>query len=299
MPSEMQDIKPLLVFAAVLEHGSMNAAAAALEMTPSAVSQHITRLESLYGIKLINRRTRSLIPTDAGRALGEYCHRLKHNLDEARAVVGNFKTEPAGELRIALTSTIVESRGFQTALKRLRTEYPKIRPILQFSDTLDNLQNGQSDLAIRGGDHALDDEGLVARHLATWRYLICAAPEYLRQHPSIEHPRQLRQHQWLHFLPVRTMLHRQSESCFLDIEDSIACTQLAAVRTLTVHGFGLSLQVEGEIQTWMAQNRLETVLPEWELPPVNIYLVTPYRVQSAKTEAAVRIFTESFAGAQV
>ena len=58
----MQDIKPLLVFATVLEHGSMNAAAAALGMTPSAVSQHINRLETLHGIKLLNRSTRSLSP---------------------------------------------------------------------------------------------------------------------------------------------------------------------------------------------------------------------------------------------
>ena len=58
----MQDIKPLLVFAAVLEHGSMNAAAAVLGMTPSAVSQHINRLETLHGIKLLNRSTRSLAP---------------------------------------------------------------------------------------------------------------------------------------------------------------------------------------------------------------------------------------------
>ena len=62
----MQDIKPLLVFAAVLEHGSMNAAAAALGMTPSAVSQHVGRLERQYGVKLLNRSTRRMAPTEAG-----------------------------------------------------------------------------------------------------------------------------------------------------------------------------------------------------------------------------------------
>ena len=90
----MQDIKPLLVFAAVLEHGSMNAAAAALGMTPSAVSQHINRLETLHGIKLLNRSTRSLSPTDAGRALGEYCRRLAATLADTRTVIDNLKTEP-------------------------------------------------------------------------------------------------------------------------------------------------------------------------------------------------------------
>ncbi|MGN6955193.1 LysR family transcriptional regulator, partial [Neisseria sp. P0015.S004] len=104
----MQDIKPLLVFVAVLEHGSMNAAAAALGMTPSAVSQHINRLETLHGIKLLNRSTRSLAPTDAGRALGEYCRRLAATLADTRTVIDNLKTEPVGELRISLTSTVIE-----------------------------------------------------------------------------------------------------------------------------------------------------------------------------------------------
>ena len=68
----MQDIKPLLVFATVLEQGSMNGAATALGMTPSAVSQHISRLETLHQVKLLHRSTRHLVPTDAGRALGHY-----------------------------------------------------------------------------------------------------------------------------------------------------------------------------------------------------------------------------------
>ena len=291
----MQDIKPLLAFAAVLEHGSMNAAAAALGMTPSAVSQHVNRLEAMHGIKLLNRSTRRLAPTDAGRALGAYCRRLADTLADTHTAIGNLKTEPAGELRISLTSSVIESRAFQTAFSRLQDEFPEIRPVLQFSDALDNLQNTQTDIAIRGGDHALDDPNLVARHLATWPYKICAAPAYLDRHPTITHPSQLSAHRWLHFLPVRTTLHKDGESHFLNIENSTACNQLSAVRKLTENGFGLSLQVGGEIRKHEKEGRLKTVLPEWTLPPVSLYLVTPYRVQSAKTEAAVRIFTESFA----
>ena len=177
----------------------------------------------------------------------------------------------------------------------MQTEFPKIRPILNFSDTLDDLQHNQTDIAIRGGDRALDDPNLVARHLVTWPYTICAAPDYLDRHPPITHPAQLHAHRWLHFLPVRTTLQNGEESYFLDVADSIACTHLAAVCSLTESGFGLSLQVGGEVREKITQGRLKAVLPEWTLPPVSLYLVTPYRVQSAKTEAAVRIFTESFA----
>ena len=87
----MQDIKPLLVFAAVLEHGSMNAAAAALGMTPSAVSQHVGRLERQYGVKLLNRSTRRMAPTEAGRALAASCTRLLACADDAFAMLENVK----------------------------------------------------------------------------------------------------------------------------------------------------------------------------------------------------------------
>lgn len=68
----MEHAKPLLIFAAVLKHGSMNAAAPHLGITASAVSQHIHKLEKIYKIRLLNRSTRNLSPTEAGRKLWGY-----------------------------------------------------------------------------------------------------------------------------------------------------------------------------------------------------------------------------------
>ena len=91
----MDDLKPLLAFAAVLEHGSMNAAAQALGMTPSAVSQHISRLEKLHGVKLLHRSTRRLAPTDAGQALAAHCRRLLATVqDTARPCTARSRTAP-------------------------------------------------------------------------------------------------------------------------------------------------------------------------------------------------------------
>lgn len=293
----MHDIKPLLAFAAVLEHGSINAAAAALGMTASAVSQHITRLESIHGVKLLNRSTRRLTPTDAGRALAAHCARLRRTLADTQTALDNLKTEAAGELRLAITSATADSPVFQTALIRLQREYPDIRPVLYVADQLVDLQQDGIDIALRGGDHALDNPDLIARHLVTWPWLICGAPDYLAQHPPITRPEQLHGCRWLHFLPVRTTLHCGAESYLLDIADSMPCSQLAAVRSLTLGGAGLSLQLAGEVRQHISQGRLKAVLPEWTLPAVNLYAVTSYRVQSAKTEAAVKVLQQAFAEA--
>lgn len=291
----MQDIKPLLVFAAVLEHGSMNAAAQSLGMTPSAVSQHITRLENTHGVKLLHRSTRRLTPTDAGQALAQYCQRLRHTLADTMQALDNLKTEAAGNLHIALPSGMALAPPFQTALQRLQNEYPEIRPQLHFSDTLVDLKQESIDIALRGGHSALDAPDLVARKLATWRWHICAAPQYLAAHEPITRPEQLHGHRWLHYLPIRLMLNCGGQHYRLDIENSIMCSQLAAVNTLTLAGAGLSVQLDGEVQKALSDGLLQTVLPEWEQAPMDIYAVTSYRVQSAKTEAAMRILLACFA----
>ena len=291
----MQDIKPLLVFAAVLEHGSMNAAANALGMTPSAVSQHVSRLEAQHGVKLLHRSTRRLTPTDAGQALAQYCLRLRHTLADTLQALDNLKTEAAGDLNIALPSGMAHAPPFQVALQQLQQHYPAIRPQLYFSDSLADLKQGDIDIALRGGNHALDAPDLVARPLATWHWQIVAAPAYLAARPPINSPHQLAEQQWLHYLPIHAILLRGEERHVLEIERSILCNQLAAVSTLTQAGLGLSMQLSGETAALIAQGRLCVVLPDWALPSVRIYAVTPHRVQSAKTEAALGILQRCFA----
>lgn len=290
----IKELKPLLVFAVVLENGSMNGAAKVLNMTPSAVSQHITKLEKLHGVKLLNRSTRQLAPTDAGRILGLYCERLRHLLNDTQVALNNLKVEAVGTLKIALTSSILDTVMFQQSLKKLQTEYPNIRPQLLVSDDLVDLQRSDIDIAIRGGEHALDDKDLIARHLVTWSWVICAAPDYLAKHPPINRPEQLHQHHWLAFLPISMTLQKGNESYQLNINDNVNCSQIAAVRSLTLGGVGLSFQLEGEVRAHVADNRLNIVLPAWKLPMVNLYAVTAYRVQSAKVEAGIRILQESF-----
>ena len=121
----MDDLKPLLVFAAVLEHGSMNAAAQALAMTPSAVSQHIARLKNLHGVKLLHRSTRRVSPTDAGAALGQYCRRLNATLHDTRLALANLKTEIAGEVRLAAPTSMGTPPPFSAPCGASATNTPR------------------------------------------------------------------------------------------------------------------------------------------------------------------------------
>lgn len=295
MDKATQDLKPLLAFAAVLEHGSMHAAASALGMTPSAVSQHISRLEQLHQVKLLHRSTRRLAPTDAGQLLSAHCQRLSATLAETHAALAQLKNEAAGDLHLAMPSGLVDAPPLQAALLALAQQYPRIRPVLHLNDALIDLRTGGMDVAIRGGDTALDAPDLVARPLALWPYCICAAPAYLAQHPPIERPEQLAAHRWVGTQPVRTTLTRGAQTHVLEAPLHCHANARAATRSLTLAGLGLSLQVQGDVAGWLRQGLLHVVLPQWALPTVQIYAVTPQRAQSAKVRAALEALQRSFA----
>ena len=290
----MDDLKPLLAFAAVLEHGSMNAAAQALGMTPSAVSQHISRLEKLHGVKLLHRSTRRLAPTDAGQALAAHCRRLLATVQDTRTALDGLKTDIAGSVRLAAPTGLVNAAAFQHALRRIRREHPALSLELHFGEAIAELREGSIDIALRGGGHALDEPDLVARRLAEWPWQICAAPGYLKTAPAITHPADFTAHPWVYHLPPHIELARGNQRYLLNIDRGTVCNQLAAVRHLCEAGLGIALIIAGETRDAVAQGRLQILLPDWQLPAVTLYAVTPHRVQAARTAAVLRILQESF-----
>ena len=272
----MTETKPLLAFAAVIEHGTMHAAARALGMTPSAVSQHISRLEALHGVK------------------------LRQALLNAQAALDNIKTEAAGEVRLALPSPLTLAPDFQTALLRVAAEFPKISMRLFVSDELADLQRHNIDIALRGGDTALDAPDLVARHLANWQWQIYAAPSYIAQTGQPESPADLRSRRWLSGSDetvARHVLRRGVERFELETDNVWPCGDLMSARQLTAAGLGVSAQLDGEMRGWVREGRLQVLLPDWTLPKMALYAVTPHRVQSAKVAAVLGCLTNAFQAA--
>ncbi|MDO4879058.1 MAG: LysR family transcriptional regulator [Neisseria sp.] len=289
----MQEVKPLLVFATLLEEKTMSAAAARLGMTASAVSQHIGRLERKYGVRLFNRNTRNLTPTDEGRVLAASCARLLDSLDGVSNALADIKGKAAGEVKIALPSGMAGNPVLQCALRRLRQEYPAITLRLNVGDGLLDLQRGTVDIALRGGEHALDNPNLVARHLARWPYRICASPGYLADHP-VASPDDLSSLYWLYAHDSRIAMRRGTEHFVLSVGAGMYCSQLAALVQLAAAGLGAAVLVEGDMAAELAADRLRVVLPDWTLPSVDVYAVTPYRIQSAKIQAVMSVLLDTF-----
>ncbi len=286
----MDNLRGMAVFATVVARGSMAAAADALGMTPSAVSQQIRKLEAHAQVTLLHRTTRKLTLTEAGEAFYRSCAQMLAIAEEAEQRLGEWREAPVGELRLAAPVGF-SGKLITEALRPLLENHRQLRLQLFFHDEQIDLIEQRIDLAIRVG--SLSDSSLVARHLAEWNNVICAAPAYLRRMPAIDHPQQLQGVDWL---ALNTVAHQAylsfsgpgGESCKLRLEARVAANSMIALRQFTLDGLGVSAQPEPEVREALEEGRLVRLLPEWSLPPFGIYAVTPRRdAQPAKVMVAI------------
>ncbi|WP_259758369.1 LysR family transcriptional regulator [Pseudomonas sp. GCEP-101] len=286
----MDNLRGMAVFATVVARGSMAAAADALGMTPSAVSQQIRKLEAHAQVTLLHRTTRKLTLTEAGEAFYRSCAQMLAIAEEAEQRLGEWREAPVGELRLAAPVGF-SGKLITEALRPLLENHRQLRLQLFFHDEQIDLIEQRIDLAIRVG--SLSDSSLVARHLAEWNNVICAAPAYLRRMPAIDHPQQLQGVDWL---ALNTVAHQAylsfsgpgGESCKLRLEARVAANSMIALRQFTLDGLGVSAQPEPEVREALQEGRLVRLLPEWSLPPFGIYAVTPRRdAQPAKVKVAI------------
>lgn len=273
----------------------MRGAAESLHMTPSAVSQHIANLEKTHSVKLLNRNPRRVTPTSAGRILGTYCRQLQHSLADTEKALETIKTEAKGILNINLLSGVSSSIWMHHFLRRLRREYPEIRPRLIFSDEVADVFGSDVDIALRGVYGEITTPNVVARKLATWSYELIATPKYLSTVGIPETPDDLYKLCWLSRTPLHFTLTNQSQKVDVSIEDYWYVNQMITVNALTLGGVGASMVVRPEVEHYFPNGRLQAILPDWQKPTINIYAVTPHRVQTAKLAVAMRLLQECFA----
>ena len=172
----MDTLTSMELFVKAVESGSFSATARSMNLTPSAVSKQISRLEDRLGARLFNRTTRQLAPTEEGRAYYERCQQILADIQEAEAAVTELNTEPRGALRVNMP-VVFGRRHIVPILGEFLERHPYVSMELSMSDQfVDPIAEG-ADMLIRVGE--LKDSSLIARKLAEARRVLRPGGRFL------------------------------------------------------------------------------------------------------------------------
>jgi DNA-binding transcriptional LysR family regulator len=204
MASELDDLS---AFAAVVRAGGFREASRASRSSASALSEAVRRLEERMGMRLLNRTTRSVAPTEAGARLFERLAPALGELEAALDAVNAFRDRPAGTLRLNVPANVT-----RTVLPRLIVSfleaYPDIRLEITAEDSFVDLLAAGADAGIRYDERLEQDMIAVPIGPRMQRFVTAAAPAYIEAHGRPEHPRDLLDHRCLRgrfsggFMPI-------------------------------------------------------------------------------------------------
>ena len=300
----MDELKPLAVFAEVVDAGSMSAAARRLGMSPSAVSQIVRALEAQGGVTLLHRSTRKLALTEAGERYYPHCRRLVEAARSAAESLQLARDAPTGELRVS--APVGFAAHIAPALAPLLSEAPQLRLRLLVDDAMIDLIDARIDLAVRVG--RLADSSWVARRLCDFETILCASPDYLARHGTPTLPQHLTTHQWLAFgretltasRPATLLLEMQSavdKPQRIQVEARVASNNQVALQQLCEHGLGIAWLTYADALPALERGALVRVLSECRFASLPVWAVTPKLDESeaAKVRFAIAHLKRHFA----
>ncbi|RZP59145.1 LysR family transcriptional regulator [Vibrio vulnificus] len=185
----------LASFILVVNEGSFTAAAKKLDVTPSALSKLITRLEQALQVKLFERTTRKLLITQAGQKVYDQSIAMVNAAQQAIEISASEHSEPAGALTVAAPEAFLNS-VLQPFVVPFLQQYPNIQLKLRAADGEIDLFRDNIDVAFKLTDKP--DENLVLKELSKTHLVLCASPDYLVQRGMPSHPTELTEHDCLY-----------------------------------------------------------------------------------------------------
>lgn len=264
----------MMSFAAVVETGSFSAAAEAMGFSKAAVSRQIARLESSVGLKLLDRTTRTIALTPAGRQIYDRCARIVDEVNEANQVLAGMTSKPRGELRI--NAPVVSSLFRVTeVIPIFLNMYPDVRVYLNLSDSKADLLRGRFDVAF-WVDEPYDD-ALEAVKLCDFEMALAASSGYLRRHGRPATAAELKDHQCL----IETHLSRpgewrlSSDQVVSVSRGPLTSNSVRVTRQAMLAGMGLAYLPRFLIEEDLAAGRLEVVLPHAVSHRLPLYVLFP------------------------
>ena len=272
----MDRLDELAVFVAILETGGLARAARRLGRSPAAVTRSLATLETRARVRLVERSTRKLAATEAGRRLAEQARRVL--ADYAAAVDAETAEGPLNG-RIAVTAPLVFGRRHVTpVVTAFLDAHPQVVVDLLLSDRNLDLIDEHLDVAVRIG--ALADSSLVVRKVGEVRRLTVAAPDHLARAGTPRTPADLAESQTL-FTSGRSAAAEwryagpEGREIVVKLNPRLTVSDVDATLAAARAGHGIARPLSYQVAEDLASGRLVRILPAFEPAPLPVQLVTP------------------------
>jgi DNA-binding transcriptional LysR family regulator len=291
----MDRMTSMATFVKVVENGGFSAAARALAISPSMATAHVQSLEERLGVRLLNRSTRKVSLTEVGHAYYERCLQILGEADEADQIAQALQSTPRGTLR--LNTSVAIPPFLAPVVAEYTALYPEVSVELNMTDRMVDLVEDGFDVAVR--NMSMPDSSLMARRIATYRFVIVGSPAYFAAHGTPTVPDDLAQHNCLtysrspwgnewHFagsdgeqsVPVKGNLHANSDN---------------ALRWAAAHGQGLAHLPSFLVKDEIKSGRLVPVLTDYLKAEYPIHAIYPHRRHlSAKVRSFIDLLAKHF-----
>lgn len=259
------------LFRRIVETGSFAQASRDFDITPSSATRQLLSLEKELGAQLLTRTTRKLTMTEAGELYFERVVGILDEIDEANRAVGQLLRVPRGTLRINSTVTFGQMY-IAPHLPEFMRCYPDIRLEFYMTDKVVDLVEERVDIAIRIGE--LKDSSLVSRKLMPHRYILCAAPDYLRRHSTPSTPEELQQHSCLTFAfspgSDKWYFGPEGNREEFTVRGILRVNSVEVLRNMIVAGMGVGVLTDWILREDLINGRVVELLPDWNVAPLPV-----------------------------
>jgi DNA-binding transcriptional LysR family regulator len=294
----MDSLDLIKTFREVASLGSFSRAAGKLDMSKATVSKYVAELEARFGVRLLNRSTRSVSLTDAGALLLERSTPVLDMVELTQAELQERASQPSGRLRISAPHGMGNG-DFPNLLAQFLSEYPEVGISLNLTNRVVDLVEEGIDVALRFGP--IENDNLIVRRLVQSRLVVCASPRYWKTHGKPKHPSDLSNHVALTVSSLgahpQWRFEVDGKPYDVPVKSRMDASEGAPLVHLAVQGFGVVYGPAIVVQPQLDHGELEPVLEPYVRKDMWLYAAYLQRRHNSAALRALLDFLSSRIGA--
>jgi len=277
----MLDLNDFYYFVQIVDRGGFAAASQSLGVPKSTLSHRMQLLESGLGVRLINRSSRRLSPTNIGKEFYRQATLMIQQAEAAEHTVRQHLIEPSGTIRFT-TSVPIAQFALKQILPEFISRFPKVNVVQYATNDFVDIVAENYDLALRGHFCALPDSALVQRPLTSVPWFLFASPSYLDRAGTPRTPDELKDHDTLFVTrgnaPLQWVLrHPQKGDMVLPVAPRLSSNDMVVLKQSACVGLGLVALPEFMCRSEVQTGTLIQLLPEWVAAQSTLTALIPFR----------------------